>query len=95
MSYYILKNISRVPIQVLGCTLASEFSSIKGVAGTIIISEGDLSDYNVSAYLKRGSASIEKVIKELPEVIEEPPQQSEPLPASSNEDVPVEMRRMM
>ena len=71
---YLLKNISRKPLKVLNTPLASAMSSIKGIPGTLIITDSDLSDYSVQVFLERGHISLEPldaVVKAAPEVVPE------------------------
>ena len=62
----------------LNTPLASAFSSIKGIPGTLIITDADLDDYDVKVYLKRGHISLDPLdvvvapaAEEVEEVVEE------------------------
>jgi len=83
---YLLTNISRKPLIVLDRTLASSLTATDGLPGSVVVSEADLSDYSIMAYLsrghikkelldKKGRVVIEKIVVEEVEetqVVEEP-----------------------
>jgi hypothetical protein len=61
MRCYLLTNISRKPLIVLNRMLASALTSTTSVPGSIVVEEADLSDYDIVAYLRRGSIQLEEL----------------------------------